>query len=106
MTDADESFTYDQDAIEAADAITEAQRIAFGPILFQAAVCLRDFGILACLKRMGAQGASVEEIAGDSGLSAYAAGVLLDAGLAARLLFGKDGLFPSGAWACACSGTR
>ncbi|MDR2787483.1 MAG: class I SAM-dependent methyltransferase [Candidatus Accumulibacter sp.] len=93
MPPSDERFLYDEDAVESADAVTEAQRIAFGPILFQAAVCLRDFGILAHLKRRGAQGAALDEIAGDSGLSAYAAGVLLDAGLAARILFEKDGRF-------------
>jgi hypothetical protein len=87
----DEHFLYDKD--EVADAVTEAQRLAFGPILFQAAVCLRDFGILAYLKRCGAQGAALDEIAEDAGLSVYAAGVLLDAGLAARVLFEKDGRF-------------
>ncbi|MDR0440643.1 MAG: SAM-dependent methyltransferase [Candidatus Accumulibacter sp.] len=93
MNPSDECFLYDRDDIEVADAITEAQRIAFAPMLFQAAVCLRDFGVLAYLKRSGAQGAAREDIAENTGLSAYAAGVLLDAGLAARLLFEKDGRF-------------
>ncbi|MDR2451053.1 MAG: class I SAM-dependent methyltransferase [Candidatus Accumulibacter sp.] len=93
MNPSDERFLYDRDDIEAADAVTEAQRIVFGPILFQAAVCLRDFGVLARLKRSGAQGAALDEIVRDCGLSVYAAGVLLDAGLAARLLFEKDGRF-------------
>lgn len=93
MNPSEEHFLYDKDNIEAADVVTEAQRIAFGPILFQAAVCLRDFGILAHLKRSGDQGAALSEIARNSGLSLYAAGVLLDAGLAARILFEKDGRF-------------
>lgn len=93
MTASDESFVYDNDNTGSADTVLEAQRIAFGPIIFQAAVCLRDFGILACLKRRGPEGATVDEIAEDSGLSGYAVGVLLDAGLSARMIYEKEERF-------------
>lgn len=33
---------YEQDSLSALDAITEAQRIAFAPMLFQTALCLRN----------------------------------------------------------------
>ncbi|EGC4106196.1 SAM-dependent methyltransferase, partial [Escherichia coli] len=48
---------YEQDTLSALDAITEAQRIAFAPMLFQAALCLRNAGILDYLDQQGKQGA-------------------------------------------------
>ena len=36
---------YEHDPFSALDAITEAQRIAFAPMLFQTALCLRNSGI-------------------------------------------------------------
>lgn len=47
---------YEQDSLSALDAITEAQRIAFAPMLFQTALCLRNTGVLAWLdsqRKMG-----------------------------------------------------
>ncbi len=44
-----------QDTLSALDAITEAQRIAFAPMLFQAALCLRNAGILDYLDQQGKQ---------------------------------------------------
>ena len=44
---------YEQDSLSALDAITEAQRIAFAPMLFQAALCLRNAGVLTYLDRQG-----------------------------------------------------
>lgn len=35
---------YEKDTLGALDAITEAQRIAFAPMLFQTALCLRNLG--------------------------------------------------------------
>ncbi|TBL26985.1 SAM-dependent methyltransferase, partial [Escherichia coli] len=37
---------YEQDTLSTLDAITEAQRIAFAPMLFQADLCLRNAGKL------------------------------------------------------------
>lgn len=42
---------YEQDSLSALDAITEAQRIAFAPMLFQTALCLRNAGVLSYLDR-------------------------------------------------------
>ncbi|RCO27112.1 SAM-dependent methyltransferase, partial [Escherichia coli] len=44
---------YEQDTLSTLDAITEAQRIAFAPMLFQAALCLRNAGILDYLDQQG-----------------------------------------------------
>jgi hypothetical protein len=93
MTTPTKVFLYDEDRVDASEAVTEAQRIAFAPIIFQAAVSLRDFGILAFLHGRAAKGATLEELAESSGLSKYAAGVLLDAGLSARILFEKEDHF-------------
>jgi hypothetical protein len=93
MTASDKLFSYDDDPVDAAAALLEAHRIAFGPIIFQAAACLRDFGVLAYLKRRGAEGATAGEIAADARLSEYAAGVLLDAGLSARMIYEKEERF-------------
>lgn len=71
---------YEQDTLSALDAITEAQRIAFAPMLFQTALCLRNSGILAFLDKQGSTGATLEEIVAKSPLSEYAASVLLDCG--------------------------
>ena len=72
---------YEQDSLSALDAITEAQRIAFAPMLFQTALCLRNADVLAYLDRQGKQGATLEEITENSHVNEYAVGVLLDMGL-------------------------
>lgn len=53
---------YEKDTLNALDAITEAQRIAFAPMLFQTARCLRNSGVLSWLDKKGKTGASLEEI--------------------------------------------
>lgn len=47
---------YEKDTLSALDAITEAQRIAFAPMLFQTALCLRNSGVLAWLDKQGKKG--------------------------------------------------
>lgn len=47
---------YEKDTLSALDAITEAQRIAFAPMLFQTALCLRNSGVLAWLDKQGNKG--------------------------------------------------
>lgn len=53
---------YEQDSLSALDAITEAQRIAFAPMLFQTALCLRNAGVLSYLDRQGKHGATLADI--------------------------------------------
>ena len=72
------------------DARAAAQALAFGPLLFQAARLLRDRGVLRMLLRVGEDGATDEEVARETNLSEYAARVLLEAGLAARLVELRD----------------
>nr|WP_246876898.1 methyltransferase [Aeromonas sp. SrichE-2G] len=69
------------------EAISEAQKIAFGPMLFQASWCLRETGVLAFLESRGQQGAPLADIARACELSEYGAGVLLDMGLGGGLCY-------------------
>jgi len=75
------------------DLLFEAQRIAFGPMMFHAAVQLRDLGFLAALKEAGPAGLGAEEAAQKAGVSLYGARVLLEAGLSLEMveLIGKGG---------------
>lgn len=84
------SYGYHRDNISALDAMSEAQRIAFAPQLFQAAVNLRDYGILSFLDECGEPGAPLNDIISAVDLNRYAVDVLLDAGLSGRLVFLKN----------------
>jgi ubiquinone/menaquinone biosynthesis C-methylase UbiE len=63
----------------------EAQKIAFGPLIFQAARLLRELGILEAL-RASRTGVTLEEIVGKVDASRYGVLVLLEAGLGAGLV--------------------
>jgi len=80
----------------------EAQKLAFGPLMFQAVRVLRDCGALDFLKSRGLQGATAEELAeAIDSLSIYASRLLLEAALASevavlegdRFILSKVGLF-------------
>ncbi|MBC7803913.1 MAG: methyltransferase domain-containing protein [Candidatus Parcubacteria bacterium] len=81
-TDAEQSHTGQSPLVNAR---FEAQKIAFGPMLFQAARLLRDFGILKAL-RVARTGLTPDEIAGKVTTSRYGVLVLLEAGLAAGMV--------------------
>ena len=55
-------FTYGSDNKSALQAKYDAQKIAFAPIMFQAAKSLRDLGILDYLMKNRRKGALLEEI--------------------------------------------
>jgi ubiquinone/menaquinone biosynthesis C-methylase UbiE len=84
---------YKRDTLSALDAITEAQRIAFAPMLFQTALSLRNAGTLEYLDDMGSKGATLDEIATQSSLNEYAISVLLDMGLSGRIVTCDDGRY-------------
>ncbi|WP_428944146.1 class I SAM-dependent methyltransferase [Pantoea sp. FN060301] len=81
---------YEQDSLSALDAITEAQRIAFAPMLFQTALSLRNAGVLAYLDQQGKCGATLKDITENSSLNEYAVSVLLDMGLSGRILTQRE----------------
>ena len=82
---------YDKDPLTAMEAVTAAQWLAFAPIAFQATAVMRDRGVLASLARGGqAQGRAIDEVAADTGMSAYAVRVLLEAALGLHIAFRQD----------------
>jgi hypothetical protein len=78
--------SYYQDKIRAVDAKTEAQKIAFSPLTFQAARALLELGVLRAVSDSGDAGLSREEIAGQCGISLYGAGVLGEIALGMGIL--------------------
>ncbi len=64
----------------------DAQRIAFAPLMFQAARVARDMGVLAALDEAGMPGLLPGEVAAKADISLYAARVLLEACLSLNLV--------------------
>jgi len=86
------SENFGNDDKSALQAKLDAQKIAFAPIMFQAARSLRDLGILEYLLKNKSVGADIETVANDLHLSVYGVKVLLEAGLSlelVRLISGK-----------------
>ena len=79
-----------KDQIDALEAKSNAQKIAFAPIVFQATLALRDFGILELLSRDRKHGMEPQAIANELKLSVYGVNVLLEAGLGAEIVYLED----------------
>jgi hypothetical protein len=79
--------------LSAQAAISEAQRIAFAPMLFHAVAAMRDLGILASLDAAGSTGATAAQVAERCHLSLYGTEVLLEMGVSGRLLLNRDNTF-------------
>ncbi len=69
----------------------DAQKIAFAPIMFQAAKSLRNLGILQYL--FDYKKGSIETIASELNLSVYGVKVLLEAGLSLEMVYLRDNEF-------------
>jgi hypothetical protein len=86
-------ITYDPPAEKTAlEAKADAQRIAFGPMVFQATMAMRRLGILDTLFKHRA-GLTAAELAESLALSEYGIKVLLEAGLSSDIVALKDGRF-------------
>ena len=68
-------------ALTALEAKSEAQKLAFSAIAFEAAVSLLRLGILRAVSDAGREGAHASDIAEKLDLSEYGVKVLLDMGL-------------------------
>ncbi len=80
-------ITYDKaEQKSALQAKFDAQKIAFAPIVFQAAKALRDFGILKLIRKQRDAGITAEEIAEKVNISLYGVKVLLEVGLSSELV--------------------
>ncbi|MBN2165421.1 MAG: methyltransferase domain-containing protein [Marinilabiliaceae bacterium] len=86
------SVTYGKDTKTAIQAKFDAQKIAFAPIMFQAALSLRNLGILELIKNRR-KGISIEDIAKELNLSVYGVKVLLEAGLSLEMVMVEDDLY-------------
>ncbi len=82
-------MNYGEDNKSAIQAKYDAQKIIFGPIMFQAALAMRNLGILETLKK-SRTGMKINEVAEKLGLSEYGVKVLLEAGLSMGLVYLKD----------------
>jgi hypothetical protein len=87
---------YDNDPYTAMEAVSAAQWLAFAPLAFQATAAMRDRGVLAALAKGGSVGRTLDEVQQATGLSAYAARVLLEAGLGLNILWRREGRFHLG----------
>ncbi len=85
-------MNYGDDNKTAIQAKYDAQKIAFGPIMFQAALALRNLGILEAVKK-SRKGIREDELAGKLELSLYGVKVLLEAGLSMGLVYMRNDQF-------------
>lgn len=72
---------FSKDKLNSLEAKEAAQKIAFGPIMFQAAQAMRNNGLLMEIRNAGKLGITVAAAATKTGLSVYGARVLMEAGL-------------------------
>ncbi len=86
------SVTYGKDNKTALQAKYDAQKIAFAPIMFQAALSLRNLGILELIKKKR-NGITIEDIASELKLSVYGVKVLLEAGLSLEMVTVENDLY-------------
>ncbi|HEX5221177.1 MAG TPA: methyltransferase [Verrucomicrobiae bacterium] len=77
---------FQRDTKTAYEAKSEAQRIAFAPVVFQACRLLRKYGVLEEVQRAGSTGLTLEEVVAHSSVSHYGIKVLMEAGLGIGLL--------------------
>ena len=85
----EKSFFQDAQNLSTVEALYEAQKIAFAPIVFQVARVLRDTNILNILSK-NKNGLSIEELSSISDLSIYAIKVLSETAISANILYEKD----------------
>ncbi len=81
---------FSEDKLTALEAIEYAQHIAFAPVVFQASIALRDFGILSLIEKAGKAGIEAGAIVQSTRLHEYGVRVLLEAGLGIGLLLLND----------------
>ncbi len=86
-------YSYGSDEKSAYEAKSEAQKIAFGPVMFQAAKSLRDLRLLEALHNNRDKGLTIDEAAEECSISVYGAKVLLEAGLSLELVYAREGKF-------------
>lgn len=84
---------FSKDRKTAFEAKEQAQWIAFGPMIFQAARVLRNSGILQMIEESGNDGVTIGQITEQLKLSTYGVRVLLESGLSIGLVIVNDGVY-------------
>lgn len=82
-------FHDDEGEPDAMAALYAAQRIAFGPVVFQACRALRDLGVLRTLEG-SEDGLTVAQLMEDTGVSRYGLELLLESGMSADVVRRDD----------------
>jgi len=70
-----------------------AQMIAMAPFMFQAALTLRNLGVLKTIDAAGSEGTTFKDLQSKADVSEYGLGVLLDGGESSGLIYSKDGRY-------------
>lgn len=78
--------------LSAIEAKYEAQKVAFAPFYFQAAVCLKELGILDALAT-SKKGLTIEEVIEKTGISEYGVKILIEAALSSDWVQEEAGRF-------------
>ncbi len=86
------ALNFGSDNKRAVQAKFDAQKIAFAPVMFQAARALRNLGILELVKD-SENGITIEEVSAKLDLPVYGVKVLLEAGLSLEVVWVKDNKF-------------
>ncbi|MBP7076669.1 MAG: methyltransferase [Bacteroidales bacterium] len=86
------AYDFGDDKKSAFQAQFDAQKLAFAPIMFQAARALRELGILEAIYRHR-DGVTMQELADELKLPLYGVKVLLEAGMSIELVFARDHQF-------------
>ncbi len=84
---------YGSDKKRAVQAKFDAQKIAFGPIMFQAALAMRNLGMMEALDKNKKTGLSIEETAEKCKISVYGVKVILEAAISMEIVFVQDDRF-------------
>jgi ubiquinone/menaquinone biosynthesis C-methylase UbiE len=84
---------FSSDNQTAFEAKSEAQRIAFAPVVFQACRLLRKYGLLEQVRHSGSKGLTLNEIVAQATMPRYGIKVLMEAGLGIGLFCLNDGRF-------------
>jgi ubiquinone/menaquinone biosynthesis C-methylase UbiE len=83
-------LNYGNDKKPAVQAKFDAQKIAFGPIMFHAALAMRNLGILQKLHEQRSTGMNYTELSKQCNLPHYGVKVLLEAGLSLEMVYVKN----------------
>jgi ubiquinone/menaquinone biosynthesis C-methylase UbiE len=86
-------INYGNDRKSAVDAKYDAQKIAFGPIMFQAALTMRKLGILETLHENRKKGLTIKEVADRCQVPYYGTKVLLEAGISLEMVLVENNRF-------------